>query len=144
MSTPSQVAQTSDNQASLHTPKPLNQPFARVTLDVNGNGSVTLGPQRVREHWQPTSASVSTFPNPATPAPNTGTNEAQCSVYMGTTANNTTFLGQTATGSTGDTCGFAGQDMQTGMVITAIWKGGDPGSVATVVVNGTYSIGAPS
>jgi len=111
--------------------------LAQVTLDGSGNGTAILGPQRVREHWQPTSASVSVATN---------TLEAQCSVFMGATANASTLLGQTATGSTGDTCGFAGgnQDMQTGMVITAIWKGGDPGSVATVVVNGTYTIGAPS
>jgi len=58
--------------------------------------------------------------------------------------NSTTFLGQTATGSTGDTCGFQSMDMQTGMRIFASWTGGDPESVATVVINGTYSIGAPS
>ena len=126
---------TMQAQSGLHTPKPLNQPFARVTLDSNGNGTASLGPQRVREHWQPTSASVSVATN---------TKEAQCSVYMGTVANSTTFLGQTATGSTGDTCGFNGQDMQTGMQIFAVWKGGDAGSVATVVVNGTYTIGVPS
>lgn len=124
-----------DNAAALHTPKPLNQPFATVTLDGSGNGIASLGPQRVREHWQPTSASVSVATN---------TKEAQCSIFMGTVANPSTFLGQTIQGSTGDTCGFAGQDMQTGMKIFAQWKGGDPGSVATVVVNGTYSIGAPS
>jgi hypothetical protein len=112
----------------------LPQPFASVTLDVNGNGVASLGPQRVREHWQPSSAAVSVATN---------TKEAQCSVYMGTIMNSTTFLGQTATGSTGDTCGFAGQDMQTGMKVFAKWTGGDPGSVATVVVNGTYSIGSP-
>ena len=127
--------QTQSVQQGLHTPKPLNQPFATVTLDSNGNGIASLGPQRVREHWQPTSASVSVATN---------TKEAQCSVYMGTVANSTTFLGQTATGSTGDTCGFSGQDMQTGMRIFAQWTGGDAESVATVVVNGTYTIGAPS
>ena len=125
------------NPTDLHTPRPLNQPFAFVTLDGSGNGVASLGPQRVREHWQPNSASVSVTTN---------VNEAQCSIFMGTVANSSTFLGQTATGSTGDTCGFAGgaQDMQPGMKIFAVWKGGDPGSVATVVVNGTYSIGAPS
>jgi hypothetical protein len=134
MSTPSQQDK---QQTGLHTPKPLSQPFATVILDGSGNGVASLGPQRVREHWQPTGASVSVA---------TQTNEAQCSIFMGTTMNATTFLGQTATGSSGDTCGFAGgnQDMQTGMKIFAQWKGGDPGSVATVIVNGTYTIGAPS
>lgn len=121
-------------EANLHTPKPLSQPFATVTLDGSGNGVARIGPQRVREHWQPTSASVSVATNTA---------EAQCSIFMGTVMNAATFLGQTATGSTGDTCGFGGQDMQSGMNIFAQWKGGDPGAVATVVVNGTYTIGAP-
>jgi len=116
------------------TPRPLPQPFAQVTLDGSGNGIASLGPQIVREHWQPSSASVSVATN---------VKEAQCSVFMGTVANAGTFLGQTATGSTGDTCGFSGQDMQTGMKIFAQWKGGDPGAVATVVINGTYTIGTP-
>ena len=115
-------------------PRPLPQPFATVTLDGSGNGVAKLGPSRVREHWQPTSAAVSVATNAS---------EAQCSIYMGTVRNAATFLGQTATGSTGDTCGFGGQDMQTGMLIFAQWTGGDPGSVATVVVNGEYTIGSP-
>lgn len=131
MSTPNQLA----NQASLHTPRPLPQPFGQILLDGSGHGVAQIGPQRVREHWQPVSASVKV---------STKVSEAQCTVFMGTTKNDATFLGQTATGSSGDTCGFLGQDMQTGMQIFAEWTGGDPGSLATVVVNGTYTIGAPS
>lgn len=126
--------QSDPGQANLHTPKPLAQPFATVILDGSGNGVASLGPLRVREHWQPTSANVSVATN---------VNEAQCSIFMGTVMNNTTFLGSTFTGSTGDTCGI-NQDMQTGMQVFAKWTGGDPGSVATVMVNGTYTIGAPS
>src|ERR1700733_1937191 len=115
-------------------PRPLPQPFNTVTLDVNGNGRCSVGPQRVREHWQPANATVSVATN---------VSEAQCSVYMGTVANPATLLGQTALGSTGDTCGFGAVDMQTGMQITAVWTGGDPGSVATLTINGTYTIGSP-
>lgn len=120
--------------AAGQTPRPLSQPFGQVTLDGSGNGIASIGPQRVREHWQLNSVSVSVATN---------TKEAQCSVYMGTVIGPSTFFGQTFTGSTGDTCGI-GQDMQTGMRIFAKWTGGDPGSVATVIANGTYSIGAPS
>lgn len=115
-------------------PRPLSQPFATVTLDGSGHGIASIGPTRAREHWQPSSASVSVA---------TQANEAQCSIFMGTVRNSTTFLSQTFTGSTGDTCGFQGIDMQTGMLIFAEWFGGDPGSVATVMVNGTFTIGAP-
>lgn len=111
---------------------PLNG-FASVKLDGSGNGIASIGPQRVREHWQPSSASVSVSSN---------TLEAQCSVYLGSTLGSATFLGQTATGSTGDTCGI-GVDMQTGMLIWAKWSGGDPGAIATLVPNGEYTIGAP-
>lgn len=135
MTTPNLPAtQGSGQLAAGQTPRPLNQPFATVVLDGSGNGTASIGPQRVREHWQPNSVSVSV---------STNVKEAQCSVYMGTVIGASTFFGQTFTGSTGDTCGI-GQDMQTGMRIFAQWKGGDPGAVATVIVNGTYSIGAPS
>ena len=123
-----------DEQSVMGVTQNLPQPFATVILDANGNGIASLGPQRVREHWQPTSAAVSV---------ETQTLEATCKIFMGPTANDNTFLAQTPTGSTGDTCGFAGQDMQTGMQIFAQWIGGDAGSKATVVVNGTYSIGNP-
>ena len=114
--------------------RPLPQPFAQVTLDGSGNGTASLGPVRVREHWQPASASVKVSTNVL---------EASCAVYLGSTINDVTFMSQSITGSTGDTCGFANNDMQTGMRIFAVWKGGDPGSIATVIVNGTYTIGTP-
>lgn len=114
-------------------PYPLVQ-FTSVTLDGSGNGRAAIGPQRVKEHWQVASASVSVATNNA---------EASCSVYLGSTADATTFLSNTATGSSGDTCSISGIDMQPGMLVTAIWSGGDPGARATVVVKGTYTLGSP-
>ena len=124
----------------MGTTQPLPPTFATAILDGNGNGVAQAGPARAREHWQPSSAAVSVAPVPPAIL---RTNEAQCSVFLGTSINSATFLAQTQTGSTGDTCGFGGQDMQTGEQIWAQWTGGDPGAVATVVIKGTYSIGAP-
>ena len=101
-------------------------------LDNNGNGSVSLGPVYVREHFQVTSASVQV---------STANKEAQCSVYVGSTIISNTFFGTTQTGSTGDTCAI-GQDIQTGQQVFAVWTGGDAGSTATMTLNGTRTIGA--
>ena len=115
-------------------PQPLWQPSASVTLDGNGNGQAAIGPQRPREHWQVTSANVSV---------GTNVKESVCTAYMGVAPTPASFMSSTVTGSTGDACGI-NQDMQTGMQIFAVWQGGDPGAIATVVVNGTYSIGEPT
>jgi len=120
-------------QSSAPQTYPLNQQTT-VLLNASGNGIASCGPQVVRQHWQPTAAAVSVATN---------VSEAQCSVYYGTTVGSGTFLGQTAKGSTGDTCGIAGIDLPPGAQIWAEWKGGDPGSTATMVVQGQYSTGAP-
>lgn len=118
---------------------PLNV-FARVTLDGSGNGIASIGPTRVREHWQPTAASVAVAPVP--PATSVVKN-ATCKVFRGSSARADTFVSTTINGSTGDTCGLGGQDMQTGMQIFAQWIGGDAGGIATVNVIGEYTIGSP-
>lgn len=103
-----------------------------VQLDNNGNGSVSLGPVFVHEHFQVASASVQV---------STNNKEAQCSVYVGSTIISNTFYGTTQTGSTGDTCAI-GQDIQTGQQVFAVWSGGDSNAIATMTLNGTRSIGA--
>lgn len=103
---------------------------ASVTLDVNGNGTVSVGPSIVREHWQPTNIAVS-----ATSA----AIEAQCNVYLGTTPSASQLVLTTTTGSSGDSSGASGIDMQPGQLLIAQWKGGDVGAIATLHVNGTRS-----
>jgi hypothetical protein len=131
-----QEANTPSNsgQSQQSGPKtyPLNQQ-ATVVLNSNGNGIASCGPLVVRQHWQPTAVAVSV---------GTNVSEAQCSIYYGTTVGSGTFLGQTATGSTGDTCGIAAIDLPPGAQIWAQWKGGDAGSTAVMVVQGQYSTGA--
>jgi hypothetical protein len=119
-------------------PQPLQGTiyFATVVLDGSGNGTASVGPTRVREHWQLSAASVAANLNP--------TNQAVCQLYVGSTPNNQNFVSQTLTGSSGDTCGLGGVDIQSGMKVWAKWTGGDPGQTATVTVIGTFTIGAPS
>ena len=111
-----------------------------VTLDANGDGTVSLGPQHVREHFQVDSASVAVAPLAGQTAP---LKQAACSVYVGTSVNASTFFGTSVTGSTGDTCSVNG-DLQTGQLVWAVWTGGDVGAVATMSLNGQRTIGAPA
>ena len=122
-------------------PRPLGEDiFASVVLDANGNGTAVVGPKRVREHWQLTFAAVSvTFPTGQT-AP---TKEAQCSLYQGAGVSPGHLISQTATGSSGDTCGLGGIDLQSGGTLIAVWTGGDAGQTATLSAGGTYTIGSP-
>lgn len=108
-----------------------------VTLDGSGNGQVSIGPQIVREHWQPSSIAVG-----AGVSADQLVKDAQCVLYWGTTAGKGgTFISQTATGSSGDTCGW-GQDTPTGYLFTAIWSGGDPGVSHTMHITGQRTVGS--
>lgn len=113
--------------------QPLNA-FANITLDSNGNGTVQIGPLRVREHWQPTAVYVEA---------STNVKEAIASLFVGSTPVSSQQFSQTETGSSGDTCSMGGIDMQTGQYLICQWVGGDVGALATMRVIGTYSIGAP-
>lgn len=105
-----------------------------VILDGSGNGIIRVGPVRVRESWQPFTEAVRV---------STNGKEAQCVLYYGTTSiSGATFMAQTQTGSTGDTCGSPGLNLPQGYALFAQWTGGDPGATATLHVIGTYKIGS--
>lgn len=132
MTNPVPLPGTPYNPVAVPQPLPGNPLSAFTTLDGAGNGTVQLGPQRVREHWQVENVGVSV---------ETAIAEAQCSVNVGSPpANPGNFFGQTATGSTGDTCAV-GEDIVTGQLVMVQWTGGDPGAIATATIYGTYSIG---
>jgi hypothetical protein len=119
------------------TQTPASQPLDRsisVALDGTGSGIATLGPRRVREHWQLAGASVSV---------GTNTKEATCDIYIGTTPTSSQFVSNTDSGSTGATCALGGLDIQPGQLVIAKWSGGDANASATLNVTGTYTIGAP-
>jgi hypothetical protein len=120
----------------LTTPAPLpgGAQYGTAILNGSGNGTAQIGPSRVREHWQVSGAAVKVSTQEA---------EASCSLYVGSTVDSSTFVGNTITGSSGDTCGLAGIDIQPGQYVFAVWDGGDPGSTATLTVFGTFTIGTP-
>lgn len=109
-------------------------PSNNVVLDGSGNGTVSVGPTRPREHWQVLGASVKVSTNNL---------EARCSIYVGPQVADPYFISTSITGSSGDSCGLGNKDIQSGQQIWAVWTGGDPGSIATLKVEGTYSYGGP-
>lgn len=116
---------------------PLNQAQS-VTLDGSGNGTVRMSPDGPNEHWQPVAASVSA----STGAPIV--NEAQCKIYAGPSATQQYFIDGTLSGSTGDsTTNIGGYDIARTRTpyVWAVWSGGDPGASATLVLQGTVTIG---
>jgi hypothetical protein len=108
----------------------LNQQ-ATVTLDGSGNGTASVGPIGARETWEPSLVHVSVATNTA---------EAQCSTYAGDGVRPSTFLDTTPSGSTGDSSSHLGVKVVCGHKVWAVWTGGDPGSVATMLITGTKEI----
>lgn len=103
---------------------------AYVTLDGNGDGTAYCGPQSPGEAWSGLTASVSV---------RTNVTEAQCLVYAGAAPVPGCFADGTLFGSTGNsTSNLPG--VKVGGNVWAVWAGGDPGQVATLVVTGTRQV----
>ena len=103
---------------------------AYVTLDANGNGTASTGPQSSGEQWDAGNAAVRVATN---------VNEAICSVYAGAAATAGYFCGATTWGSTGDSTSNV-PVVKMGGSVFAVWTGGDPGQVATLTVTGTKQV----
>ncbi len=105
---------------------------AQVTLDGSGNGTARLSPYGPRNGgltWDLAEVAVSAATN---------VKEAQASLYLSfgnQEATPSTLVGQTATGSSGDTCAMS-QRIRPGDWIQVRWAGGDAGAVATFRVSG--------
>jgi hypothetical protein len=113
----------------------LNQSTV-VTLDGSGNGTARLGPTGMREHWSPAAVAVRT-----SQAPGTIVNEAQCRIYCGPDTSDSYFTDGTLSGSTGDsTANVAGQVLDCGEYVWAVWTGGDAGAQGRIAVVGTKEI----
>ena len=105
-----------------------------VTLDVNGNGTVRIGPDEPAARWSPTVASVSV---------NTNVLEASALIYAGYDTSQQYFVDGTQTASSGDsTANIAGRIIGRTQLpyVFAVFTGGDPGSQATLTVSGTKDI----
>lgn len=113
----------------------LNQ-SAVVTLNAQGNGTAQLGPLNQRESWQPAVVSVKTNQLAAAIV-----DEAQCKIYAGPDTSDTNYVDGTLSGSTGDsTSNVAGQTVNCGEYVFAVWSGGDPGAQGRVNVSGTKQL----
>jgi hypothetical protein len=109
------------------------QASAVVTLNAQGGGTAQIGPRNQRESWAPAVVSVKT--NQAAAAI---VNEAQCKVYAGPDTSDSNYVDGTLSGSTGDsTSNVAGQTVNAGEYVWAVWTGGDPGAQGRVNVTGT-------
>lgn len=104
--------------------------YASVVLDASGNGRVAIGPKVVREKWSPSQATVSVSSTVL---------ESKCAIYLGVGRVPGQKLGESRTGSSGDTYGFGALALQPGQHIVAVWTGGDPGALATIGVFGEKS-----
>jgi len=105
-----------------------------VTLDVNGNGTVRIGPDEPAARWKPDVASVSV---------NTNVLEASAQIYAGAAPVQQYFVDSTFTASSGDsTANIAGKVIARTQLpyVWAVFSGGDPGSQATLSVSGTKDI----
>lgn len=107
--------------------------FVNVTLNGSGNGTASIGPQRVREWWTNIVVAVSVA---------TSNNEAQCSLYVGSTVQSSTFMGTTPNGSHGAVATLP-NPIPAGYQIWCVWSNGDANAQATMHVRGTYTIGKP-
>lgn len=107
--------------------------YGSVTLDVNGNGTVKIGPISARETWHPANAHVSANPN--------ATNEAQCSIFVGYDTSPQYYIDGTFSGSAGDTTdAISSATVQCGSYVFAVWTGGDPGVIATLSLTGSKDV----
>lgn len=99
---------------------------ASVTLDTNGNGVASIGPN-VGQHWVLGNIAVYV---------STAVAEPQCAIYTNVVAPSN-VIDATYTGSRNSTDSAKGIRLGPGQKVIAAWVGGDPGAVATVSIYGT-------
>lgn len=106
---------------------------ATVTLDGTGAGTLRMRPVGGSETWTATLVSVKA---------SSAVSEAQCRLYAGPSATDPYYVAGTLSGSTGDSTDQLGSySIDThGTSLWAVWSGGDPGAVATMIVSGTRTI----
>ena len=101
----------------------------KVTLDSNGNGTVTLGPDNAWQRWDVTGIVVKTSQSAtSTPVP-------QAEVFVNATTSPANSEGATSSGNN-DTFNGA-TEVGPADNLNIVWSGGISGSVATAIVTGT-------
>lgn len=104
---------------------------ASVVLDSSGNGTVTIGPQRLLQTWVPNNAAVNVTSN---------TKEPTVNLYLGP-ARPANLLAASYTGSNDSTP--LDVTLRSGNFLTAVWAGGDVGARATLSLYGEILVGRP-
>lgn len=102
-----------------------------VTLDASGNGTASLGPTGGNETWTPSNVYVEV---------STSVNNAFVKVYAGPSTAAQYAKDSTVDGSTGDSTDKCNVLIRKGSFVWAVWTGGDPGSVATLNVDGQKNV----
>ena len=106
---------------------------AQVKLDGSGNGTAFISPVGPRNgglRWEITACAVKASSNVLEAA-------GECFVSYGLRSTDAgSSKGQTATGSSGDTCGLA-VTIRPNDYVSVKWTGGDVGAIATMVLTGT-------
>jgi len=105
----------------------------------NSTVTISIGPRFQGEVWFPESVSISctgTQPTPAAP------NIAICSLYVGFSANNSTFLDATYQVLGASSSMISGITLYPGQLVLAVFTNmtGSNGQTATMVVQGTKQV----
>jgi len=108
---------------------------ASVVLDGSGNGQVQLGPQLAGTSWTPENGGVVVTPVSLTVV-------SSVKLYNGAPQDQN-FIGGSYTGDN-NAFSVSVPDMFPGAVLTAVWKGGNPGARATLTITGTQNIPGPA
>jgi hypothetical protein len=108
-----------------------------VVLNGSGAGTAFIGPTRPNEHWQLLGATASL---PVASA------QGSVSLYVGSSVANGILVGTTQYTTLSPTAvfGLGNMDIQPGQQVWAVWTGGPANTTATLLVAGTYTIGAPT
>lgn len=118
------------------TVNPILNESVTVVLDGSGNGTAKISPFGPRNGgivWLPSQVAVSV---------STNVKEAQANLYISLgiqSIDASNLIGQTATGSSGDTCAMPNVPLRPGDWITVVWTGGDVGGRATMRISGSVS-----
>lgn len=96
-----------------------------VTLDANGAGSLTFGPERGGESWRVTRINLTC----------TSTLQTKCNVYRNVVSTLTNLFGSKA-GNSDVASGDPPLDVTTNSRFIVVWTSGTPGAIATAVIEG--------
>lgn len=113
---------------------PLNE-SDNVTLDGSGNGTTSLGPN-VGEEWTVSNVAIRTSTATVSAAA-----VPSCEVFVGAAPLSQFLVDGTFSGNLNSTDAAASSSLTAGNKVWAKWSNGDPGSVATLSINGTVQTG---